>query len=657
MEVESTRWSEGEPIAANRGFPALGPTLREKAYRPDVHFTAIVRSAAGEEFAHRVTILGKTRTILTVKEAWRAHALQYEAAVLRKKVQSQRVSAIVQTTPEDYDRTQLSPLRAYRLARFLTYTSPKLENSYHHPVSINTITERGGKLRSVSSHPSYLAHFSRCIAKHLLPILKDIAVTRDSLRNYNITLKNRDQRSRLYSADLDKASDWIDHKVGRSALRGMLQGAGLSPPEVETAMRCLEPYRIVTEEGDEDNGAETTRGAHMGLGTTWTVLSIMNFFAARAAGVPDGSFRICGDDLIGLWTPEQVRFYEQALSDLGLKINKTKCFMGVRGVFCEKLLWITSSDRRRGNVAEQTGTQDPTLRECWPETEYMDPTHAERLANIHSSASVPQPIRSLCGIAMSSRCKWKGLTRGPAAFGGSGHGRLNAMKAKESVKAFLIKGPMSVYRGAGTSILADRTEKYRFERTTNPQHGRTTYEEVLVSEMMSDRNRVVNKYPDLKSRLEFWNRVDAMCPRTGQGPKIVFKKDQGYIGNKRTLSPEEKEWSDWCRQKHGRPIHNYSYVQARKRWLQGIRGISMIDAIRGSRYINAKTRYRLLKIERSELRDNSAIWQSKIGRLAKSTPVQYIPTEVLRQYPTDPEYDQFGQRRLHEWEEGEAKCL
>jgi len=59
----------------------------------------------------------------------------------------------------------------------------------------------------------------------------------------------------------------------------------------------------LVDSGLEHNGKITKCGALMGQGPGWTVLCILNDFAANYNNHMDESaYQICGDDLIGLWT-------------------------------------------------------------------------------------------------------------------------------------------------------------------------------------------------------------------------------------------------------------------------------------------------------------------------------------------------------------------
>jgi hypothetical protein len=173
--------------------------------------------------------------------------------------------------------------------------------------------------------------------KVLLPLLKGLYVTRDILRNNEITLNACGMRNTiLYSADLSKATDPISVELSRFVLDEITKHTGKPEWWDDALDGVINTHEISTPDGDEF----TSRcGALMGLGPGWAVLCILNAFCAFRAGAPKRSFAVCGDDLIGLWPRELVDSYEDNLELLGLKANKTKSFRSeVSGVFCERFV-------------------------------------------------------------------------------------------------------------------------------------------------------------------------------------------------------------------------------------------------------------------------------------------------------------------------------
>jgi hypothetical protein len=188
------------------------------------------------------------------------------------------------------------------------------------------LTELGCKVRVASMHPWALAHVGRCFAARTLPVLKRLAVSRDMLRGKETTLKAA-SGAELYSADLSAASDWIPHRVGQIVVDALADGLGWTEDDEAAFAPLVGPMR--------SSRGITTRGLHMGLGSTWTVLSLINAWAASHTSRK--SHRICGDDLLGLWWPHERDEYERRIEAIGLVINRSKAFYGLKGVFCERI--------------------------------------------------------------------------------------------------------------------------------------------------------------------------------------------------------------------------------------------------------------------------------------------------------------------------------
>jgi hypothetical protein len=590
-DVESTKFTKGFELGLNSvEYPSLGPTLHEVKERVIVNIE--ISDSEGRTYTGTDRVDYRPRLIpRQIAAQWLVERWETEYHLL------ERTQTVEQSTPDGYNRSDLSDLRAFRLSRFLTYNSPNIAGSYHHGVTPVALIERGGKIRVASSHPAYLAHYSRCLAKTTLPFLKATKVCRDKLYGEPIKLSNRSRAARLYSADLSAASDWIDHKIGRATLEGLLTGLGMSDPEIQTALRCIEPYRIQAD-GHPLNGKLTSRGAHMGLGTTWTVLSLLNYFAGEQADTSGRSFRICGDDLIALWTPLQVGIYETVLKELGLVINKTKSFIGTRGVFCEKLVQITSFSKDGVRAEEYTFKPMPTLKELVPEDRKPTPIAVQTIHNFSKDAKLMAPIRNLAANTCRTISKWRGTINGPASLGGNGCTRVAVARSKQLIKTFLIKGPFTLHLGGGSEALSDRLENYRFSRTTNPEAG-PRYDDIMVGELSADRCDIINQFKSTRER----------------------------------LSVDPEAWRTWCEAKKGKKTNKYSYKNALKRWTSGTRGFTMMEAINGSRWITAKMRYRLKKLELGKFKDSLASWKRKITTLTTRTPVHYLPLDVLEQHP------------------------
>jgi len=76
----------------------------------------------------------------------------------------------------------------------------------------------------------------------------------------------------------------------------------------------------------------------MGLGPSWTIMSVMNSYAAIKAGAAKNSFAVNGDDIVGIWPTDVIDRYELICHEIGIVVNKDKSFRGKRGVFCEQIV-------------------------------------------------------------------------------------------------------------------------------------------------------------------------------------------------------------------------------------------------------------------------------------------------------------------------------
>jgi hypothetical protein len=198
------------------------------------------------------------------------------------------------------------------------------------------VVQPDGKIRVATLHSSSVVWVARNLSNLLLPYLKRIGFSRAMLRNEVVVLENNDPQALLFSADLSKSTDPISIPLARSVLHAVIDVAGDMPDWAHEAVD-----RVVNSFTLEHAGKqfETVCGALMGLGPGWTALSFINAFCAKAAGADRKSFQVCGDDLVGLWTPDMIRRYEANLERFRLKSNKSKSFRShAYGVFCERLV-------------------------------------------------------------------------------------------------------------------------------------------------------------------------------------------------------------------------------------------------------------------------------------------------------------------------------
>jgi len=187
-----------------------------------------------------------------------------------------------------------------------------------------------GKLRAISLHPAEEVIEGKRVTAVYLRNLRCFYTIHDILSGQEIAIFNKAAGAKILSADLTAATDHIDHELAQRTARMFNEHIG--HPELNSSTDFLfGPKRLA-------DGRVTRRGIHMGLGAGWTILCLLNGFAAWNTGANKESHAICGDDLAGAFTPHQRQIYLKTIEDLGLKINHKKSFYGPRGVFCEKLI-------------------------------------------------------------------------------------------------------------------------------------------------------------------------------------------------------------------------------------------------------------------------------------------------------------------------------
>nr|WLK77410.1 RNA-dependent RNA polymerase [Suillus luteus narnavirus 2] len=330
-----------------------------------------------------------------------------------------------------------SALSAYRTARFYTSRlAPAgksvdpivlLPNKLRRPlIKAIAIEELGQKVRVASLHPAALAHFSRNFLERIMPLLKRLGATKKILRNEPVRIKGS-PGCKIYSADLTAASDFIDHNLGRSVLEGICDALDVEPITKSAVMKCIGPMEL-------ENGDTTRTGAHMGLGTTWSILCILNHWCASNAG-PQTSFSICGDDLVAAWTPHQVAIYENSIRRVGLVLNKAKSFYGESGVFCEQFVTIK---RETQNYRLYESIALPRLAEITAARGTISGDVCTELQKLLSRSCL-KPTRRTIELTLSN--KLKGKVAAPVQAGGYG-GRSDDLIAASLLLQYLEKGPI-----------------------------------------------------------------------------------------------------------------------------------------------------------------------------------------------------------------------
>jgi len=282
---------------------------------------------------------------------------------------------------------------------------------YRQPPEIRAlpICELGGKVRVASISPCELSHLARVFNRRLLPILERMRAHKWTLWGKPAHLRGK-TNAQIYSADLSKATDRIGHKLAQRVLMTIAEEQDWTPAERSTIPALAGPQLL--------DRTPTTNGIHMGLGTSWTILSLLNSWCA--SGAPTDSYQICGDDLIALWTPAQIDSYERRLQSIGLVSNRDKAFFGQAGVYCEQLVVLTRDD----GVGKEAKTMSLLrLAEAAGAKQRAGLTDGELPLRENLITKLgekqPRPIRRLAEHTLG-RSQPKHIRRGPIPFGGDG---------------------------------------------------------------------------------------------------------------------------------------------------------------------------------------------------------------------------------------------
>lgn len=247
----------------------------------------------------------------------------------------EKVTGVIKETPIDYLMEEIDDVADMAMGhgslpggefvhKYLVDPQPSLRALPIH--------EMGGKNRIVTLHPAEEVFNARRINQLWLKKLANCVTSKSMLRNLEVRLEPVNRHSQLYSADLKAATDYIDHRLAQFVAQQLCRK--LNRPHDLPVVERLFGSKVLP------NGTATSSGIHMGLGPTWTILSILNGFAAWHAGANKNSYHVCGDDLIGFWPRKLTHRYVDTLERLGLVVNQSKSFYGRHGVFCERLVSI-----------------------------------------------------------------------------------------------------------------------------------------------------------------------------------------------------------------------------------------------------------------------------------------------------------------------------
>jgi hypothetical protein len=183
------------------------------------------------------------------------------------------------------------------------------------------ISELGYKTRVVSCSDPVRVHISESYRVQLLQKLRRLRPCAAPLRDDIRTLRfpRGPGEYFVFSADLKQATDYMNHDVIRA---------------FSDALEI--PFEMVT--GGTIGDCTIRRGTLMGIPCSWPILSLVHMWACTELEIPAKSYYLKGDDLIGLWTLDEIQRYQTGIQFLtGMPINLDKSFVSKdRGVFCER---------------------------------------------------------------------------------------------------------------------------------------------------------------------------------------------------------------------------------------------------------------------------------------------------------------------------------
>jgi hypothetical protein len=385
------------------------------------------------------------------------------------------------------------------------------------PLLPTAIPELGDKIRLATIHSVKEVWPARRLTQLTLGTLKRNVWTHNAVTggydgDRDIHRMSADESARVYSADLSAATDHIPHHVAQAFANLLIKRRFSGSQQAKwlgVVPRMFGPHDVLTSRpkgslAEAQIGAErTTRGIHMGLGPTWVILCLINIACALYATEHRKSFAVCGDDLIALWTPEEVARYEEAMEGLGLVINRSKAFFEQRGVFCELLV-------------EREGTTALRL---------TDVGHiAEDSMALNKSGRSKHTLATMDGLAPeAARSKWSRALRetvqktyrvshlpGPIRLGGNGRGLMNP----RMILPALTEGKISLIRRtrvetgmetAEQNALTDLREYACLQHERDPDVAYTTWESARENVMREARLR--DLFEGIKPKKESPTRI------------------------------------------------------------------------------------------------------------------------------------------------------
>jgi hypothetical protein len=327
-------------------------------------------------------------------------------------------------------------------SRFMEAVKSSQSNRVCQMLGINT---SDGKIRVATIHTATQAWVARAMSAVLTPLVKKLSFTRRILREQTVLLKRREETAlaagkyRLYSADFSKSTDPLSIPLVRHVLEQISRHVDVPSWFAEAIPSVIAEHEI------EGRNLTTKCGALMGQGPAWSVLCILNAFCAEYRGATRGSYAVCGDDLLGLWTKAEIQNFRQNTRYFSLVLNEEKSYESWRyGVFCERFAIrdspYTAYARPCIRIGEASGAKAVD-----GEKGRAVHDHLRKIAfggRMRSNiAKVESPIRRLAARVLS-RTAINVRIPGSLGDGGGGGGKATAL----TVLNYIRFGPVPLYK-------------------------------------------------------------------------------------------------------------------------------------------------------------------------------------------------------------------
>jgi hypothetical protein len=283
-----------------------------------------------------------------------------------------------------------------------------------------TISTHCGKTRGITIHEEMNSWSCVNMTTLTIPFLKAQAASGPSLRDrpVHISRKTGDEPLFAYSVDYSKATDPISVTTAKRILKAMAIRNSFPSWFQDSVDKFFRPHDVEYVVGGESKTVRSNCGCLMGQGPGWAVLSVINMFCGVFAGGA-GTFRIMGDDLIGLFTEAEIKRFRQIVKLVGFVLNDSKTFKSLEyGVFCEKLLKVV----KRGEYTHLVEVATERLGE-FTATKVDGTRGLGVLEQLESLPLISQTARRRRDRVLTRLTR--DLPSGPLKFGGSGKGTLD----------------------------------------------------------------------------------------------------------------------------------------------------------------------------------------------------------------------------------------